>query len=313
MGGALEDTSKLGRREHRRDECADRDGRSRGPSSRAPVRQCCTDAGEEPPCVDGVDPAAERPPRTGTSSPGSDPLGGDRRWRAHLAEEEQRDRDRSRAEVASRHDLTRDDRHDGATASAAVPPYVHDARVRRGCRVRRAPQLPTPETVPDQAERLARHPARPTATRARPRAGAVDRRWLGDPEVDVARGMNDDMRAPSFHCVRSTTRGARANETLASPFLWADGRCRCVRLLGACYPHADGVAQSSSVMVEDLPRAPPTLTQPARGVVPKDQQGRALTAQCRRSGRTSSRRTRRSSSAALGASRGLLISSNSPS
>lgn len=47
----------------------------------------------------------------------------------------------------------------------------------------------------------------------------------------------------------------------------------------ACYRLADGVAQSSSVMVEDLPRAPPGLTQPARGVVPRDQQGRALTSE----------------------------------
>lgn len=82
--------------------------------------------------------------------------------------------------------------------------------------------LAAANAVANEPNGLARLAAGGSTAGAEARPGHVDSRRPLRPQLDVSHGMNDDMRAPTFQVLRSTMRGARANEALASPFLWAD-------------------------------------------------------------------------------------------
>jgi len=72
--------------------------------------------------------------------------------------------------------------------------------------------------------------------------------------------MNEDICAPPlFQLIRSTTRGAAAKRTLASPILWLD-TTPMLRLRHRLYSLADELAQSPSVMAGGSP----SLIQPAQ-------------------------------------------------
>jgi hypothetical protein len=59
--------------------------------------------------------------------------------------------------------------------------------------------------------------------------------------------MNDERRAPPFHGSGARREGRATNETLASPFLWADDPVDA-RLLVPSYGLAGHLDQSMSVM-----------------------------------------------------------------
>jgi hypothetical protein len=64
--------------------------------------------------------------------------------------------------------------------------------------------------------------------------------------------MNDEIEAPSFHGSGARREGRATNETLASPFLWADDGVDAPPPPASVYPAAGDPAQSTSLMVGDL-------------------------------------------------------------
>jgi len=148
------------------------------------------------------------------------------RSRRRAACHRRRARDRSRRALKCRRATTSrgTTRHHGPAGATEISPRSDRPRAWRSAMRWRPAKLPLANAVTDDAERPSWNPARGTASRTtrRPRPYRPTARGL-DPKVDVQRRMNDEIRAPSFHGSGARREGARCpNETLASPFLWAD-------------------------------------------------------------------------------------------